>query len=79
MCGGIESKNWRKVEVERKRKSSFFSAVTERVRKNIETVQSKLSNSGTNKKKCQISEGKIGGNFIEHFHEGIFGDPYKLC
>lgn len=47
-------------KVERKRKPNFsvneISVITEGVRKNLETIQSKLTNSVTNKKKCQIWE-----------------------
>lgn len=47
-------------KVERKRKPNFsvneISVIKERVRKNLETIQSKLTNSITNKKKRQIWE-----------------------
>jgi len=58
-----KEENWRKVEVmsvEKKRKPSFsvneISVIRERVRKNLETIQSKLTNSVNNWKKCNISE-----------------------
>lgn len=60
----------------------FFSAVTERVRKNIETVQSKLSNSGTNKKKCQISEETLLNISMKGFsviHTNYANTQIKLC